>query len=301
MIFANIAYAETITFGQVGVPTVLDLPIYAAYEKGFFAKKSIELDPIRFPSSSLTFTALMAGDIKFISASTFNAVQDIHNGAPIIIGKAITYTASYLYVRPTINTIAELKNKTIAAGGSNDLTRMHTEIILNANNVKDVNWFWSSDTGKRYLALTSGQLDAAILTPPFTFLADQNGFKLIAKVSDYKLTYHKSLVFGNDWQKKNTEKVKNIIAAIDEAIIWIYNTNNREEAAKIISKNSGISFEDSLKSYDLAIKEKYYILEDTISQSMIDDFITVSKNWGSIKGPIIPLDKLLIDNVKISP
>jgi len=296
------SYAQPITYGQVGAPLIIDLPTYVALDKGFFKKRNIDVaEPIKFSGSAISFIALIRGDIKIISASMFLALQDQYNNAPFLLGKPITYSASYLYVKPSIKSVSELKGKTITAGGQSDITRMQAEIMLEANGVTDVNWFWSPDSAKRLLALTSGQLDAAILIPPYNLLAEKEGFVKLSKVGDYKLTYHKGLVFNKEWGNKNINEVKSFVDAINEAIFWIYNTNNRNEASQILSKHSGISLEDAIKSYDQALEEKYFIADDSISQSQIDYFVSVARKWGNIKQDNIPLEKLILNSMKISP
>jgi ABC-type nitrate/sulfonate/bicarbonate transport system substrate-binding protein len=302
LLVSNLAYAEPIIFGQVGIPTVIDLIPYVAVEKGFFTKRGLDIpEPTRFAGSPMTFVSLMTGDSKVISASAMSAVTDRYNNAPFVIAKALTYNASYLYTRPSIKSIEDLKGKTIAVGGASDITRMHAEIILEAKGVTDVNWWYSNENSKRYIALSSRQLDAAILTPPFTFLAEQEGYVRLAKTNDFKLTYQKSLIFRSDWAEANKDKVQKIIEAVDEAVVWLYNPNNKEEAANILVKISGVSKEEATKSVDLAIQDKLYILEDTISKSIIDYFVLVSRKWGNIKGQDIPVEKLVLDNVKIIP
>ena len=302
LLISNVVYAETIVFGQVGVPTVIDLIPYVAVEKGFFSKRGLDIpEPTRFGGSPMTFASLMSGDSKVISASAMSAVTDRYNNAPFVIGKALTYNASYLYVKPSIKSIEELTGKTIAVGGASDITRMHAEIILEAKGVTDVNWWYSNENSKRYIALKSGQLDAAILTPPFTFLAEQEGYVRLAKTNDFKLTYQKSLIFRSDWAEANKDKVQKIIEAVDEAVVWLYDSNNKDEAANILVKISGVSKEEAIKSVDVAIQDRLYILEDTISKSIIDYFISVSRKWGNIKVPEIPVEKLVLDNVKIIP
>jgi ABC-type nitrate/sulfonate/bicarbonate transport system substrate-binding protein len=302
LLFSNVAYAQPIVFGQLGVPTIIDMIPYVAVEKGFFTKRGLDiLEPTRFAGSPMTFAALMSGDAKVISASTMSAVTDRYNNAPFVIGKALTYNASYLYARPSIKSIEDLTGKTIAVGGASDITRMHAEIILESKGVTDVNWWYGNENSKRYIALKSGQLDAVILTPPFTFLAEQEGYVRLGKTNDFKLTYQKGLIFRKDWAEANSAKVRDIITSLDEAIVWLYNTNNRDEAANILVKISGVSKDEAIKSYDLAIQDKLYILEDTISKSIIDYFVSVSRKWGNIKGQEIPVEKLVLDNVKIVP
>lgn len=302
LLFANLAYAQPILYGQVGVPIIVDLPTYVASDKGFFKKRNLDVpEPIRFNGSAISFVALIRGDIKFISAGLFIAIQDRYNNAPISIGKAVTYSASYLYVAPRIKSMTDLRGKKVTAGGENDITRYHAEIMLEANGVTDNDWHWAPDAAKRLMALSSGEISAAVLIPPFTFMGDQQGFTRITKVSDYKQTYHKGLVFQTEWANSNPEKVQAITDAINESIEWIYDEKNRTEAAQILSKYSGSNIESSLNSYDLALKDRYFILDNTISKSIIDHMVSVARKWGNIKRPNIPMEEIVLKNIKITP
>ena len=303
LLFSSVAYAQPVIYGQLGVPIILDLPIYVAIEKGFFSKRGITIaEPVRFGGSPMTFASLMTKDVNMISASVMSAVTDQYNNAPFVIAKALAYNASYLYTKPFIKSIDDLKGKTIAVGGANDITRMHAEIILESKAVTDVNFWYASENSKRYIALQSGQIDGVILSPPFTFLAEKDGYVRLGKTNDFKLTYQKGIIFHRDWAAANPEKVQKIIAALDEAVVWLYNNNNKQEASEIMIKISGVSIDEATKSYDLAIQDKIFILEDTISKSIIDYFVSVSRKWGNIKQTQdIPVEKLVLDSVKIIP
>lgn len=298
---ASTAYAEPIKYGQVGVPLVTDLPTYVAYDKGMFAKRGLEVqETIKFSSSAVSFVGLATGDIKFLSGGLFLALIVLHNAEPFLIGPAVADSASFLYVQPNITAVEQLKGRKVTVGGDNDITRMQAEVIFDAHGItRDIEWFWASDSVRRLAVMSTRELDAAILIPPFTYEAERRGFRQLAKVSDYKVLTHKALVFNKQWAVANPDKVQKIVDAVAEAVEWIYDERNGEESAQILARASSMSMEDARRSVDFAIKERLYP-DSAMSRSTVDYFISVAKKWGSIKpGKTLSLEEMLVAGTKI--
>jgi NitT/TauT family transport system substrate-binding protein len=303
-LFATTVQAQTLKVGNVGSPTILDLPSYVAVEKGFFSKYGLQVEsPITFNNSPTSFVALVLGEIQFLSASMLTAVNDQHNSGSFLIGRGITKSPAYLISNPRIKNVSDLKGKTIAIGGENDITRMYAEIILRKNNVdpSSVNWFYSGDSSKRLVSIESNQIDAAIFFPPFNFLAEKEGYLEIGSLLEHESRYQKTLIFNAQWVKDNPTKVKAVISAYHDAINWINDSNNKTEAITILADGSGAKPEIYDKSYDWAIKEHVFITEDSISKSAVDYFIKNGKEWNFIKNESnIPIENLVVPGVQIS-
>ena len=303
MCIVNFAHAETISYGQNGVPISLDLPIIIAVEKGMFSNRNINIEQEQFGNSATVLASLSTGKIHFTSISMFSVIQAHYNLPVILLGRPITLASASLYSVPNIKKISDLKGKTIAVGGANDSTRIYAEIILQNEGLepnKDINWFYSSDSALRLSSLESKLLEAAILFPPFNFIANEKKFNKLALTTDIKPIVHKSLAFNADWAHLNPSKVKLISDAIDESILWIYDSNNKDEAIAIMSKVLKISMIESQMSFDWLISQKSFVVDPNIKRDMTEYFVKIGRTWGNI--PLdknIPIEKIVVPTTKI--
>jgi ABC-type nitrate/sulfonate/bicarbonate transport system substrate-binding protein len=298
----NAASAQSIKYGQVGVPLITDLPTYVAYDKGMFAKRGLDIEEaIQFNGSAISFVALATGEIKFQSGGLFLALVDLYNTEAFLIGRNVANSASFLYANSSISSVDQLRGKKVTAGGESDITRMQAEVIFNAHGItKDIDWFWSPDSVKRLMVMGTNHIQAAILIPPFTYAAEKQGFKLLAKVSDYKVLTHKALVFNKNWANTNPDKVQKITDSVSEAIEWIYDVRNRDEAAGILAKASRMSQEDALRSVDFALSERLYP-DAAIPKDTLDYFLSVARSWNIIKPrQDLPLEKILVSGARVT-
>jgi NitT/TauT family transport system substrate-binding protein len=282
----GLANASQLKVGNVGSPTILDLPTFVAKEKGFFAKNGLNVaDPVIFSNSPTSFVALVLGEIHFNSAAMLTAINNRHNGAEFYISRPITKSPAFLVSTSSINSVSQLRGKTIAVGGNNDITRMYAEIILEQNGIKpsEVNWFFSGDSSRRFVAISANQIEAAIFFPPFNFLAASKGLNTVGTVIEHQSKYQKTLMFNQDWANKNPSQVQAVLESFTQAVAWIYDPANKQEAINIIAKASNREPAQFIESYDWAIKERIFFSDSSVSKTAVNYFIKVGREWDIIK------------------
>ena len=300
------SYAEPILHGQNGAVLILDLPTFIAVEKGFFTENKLDIvEPVIINNAATSMVALTTGQVKFFGAiGMYSIVQGYYNMPLVSIGRPVSINTAFLYSRKDITKISDLKGKIVTIGGLNDSSRLYAETILNAGGLKntDFEWFVSPDSSTRLMALRSGRVDASLFMPPYNFLAEREDFNNLGNAFDFKFVYHKSLAFNKEWADKNTDKVKAIILSFNQAIEWLYDTNNRNEAAAIFSKVGNLSFEDALHSYDWAIANNIFVKESGISKSIYEEYVKTAREWQNIKPNVyIPLDEIISPGANIIP
>jgi len=99
-------------------------PFYVAYTKGFFNEHNLKIETIPLSSGSEVKQALSAGQIDISFAGASNFFIPISKGVPIKIIAPMSFTHTYLYVRPDnkTRTFEDLIGKSIAIspGGINE-------------------------------------------------------------------------------------------------------------------------------------------------------------------------------------
>ena len=90
------------------------LPFRIAAERGFFEKEGLRVRFIQFQGTNLMLTALLAGEVDYITILPFIAGAAVR-GLPVKIIAAVTKSSGYAIVsKPEINSLKDLKGKRIA-------------------------------------------------------------------------------------------------------------------------------------------------------------------------------------------
>lgn len=145
--------------------------------QGFFRDEGLDVELIRL-SNPVAMMALVNKQIDF-STATGTLLASAIKGLPL---KVIMYfqrtPVHFLVVKPEIKSIQEIKGMVVAIspGTSEAILRAILE-HSKMNMEKDVKTFFINESSSRLGALIAGQMDAAILPPPYNVEAGRNGFK----------------------------------------------------------------------------------------------------------------------------
>lgn len=136
----------------------------------------------------------------------------------------------------------DLKGKIVgisSRGGSNDLM---LQIVLQKNGLapnKDVTVIIVGAQGESVIALRTGRIAAALITPPRNFMLQRDGFSHIAYSGDYMATYAKGGIGLTDGKiKTNPAEALAFVRGTLKALQ--YSLKNRAEMIKIMPSYLGI-------------------------------------------------------------
>jgi ABC-type nitrate/sulfonate/bicarbonate transport system substrate-binding protein len=91
---------------------------------------------------------------------------------------------------------------------------------------------------QRFQALLEKKHDATLLLSPFELQAEAKGFKRLGNATDV-LGHYQGLVGGarKSWADANRDAVIGYIRAFSDAVDWLYEPRNKDEAIAIFRKN----------------------------------------------------------------
>jgi NitT/TauT family transport system substrate-binding protein len=174
-----------------------------------------------------------------------------------------------LISQPQIKSVQDLKGKIIgisSRGGSNDLMM---QIILQKNGLapnKDVTTIIVGAQEETVIALRTGRIAAALLTPPRNFMLQRDGFNRLAYSGDYVPTYANGGIGVTDEKiKTNPAEVLALVKATIKALQ--FSMKNRAEMIKIMPGYLGIK--------DNALIDQLYDLY--LTRQSVDG--SVDENW----------------------
>lgn len=244
--------------GTSAPPSLVELPIFVARDKGFYKEEGLEVTMLMFAGDPIAQRALIAGEIDIVDNNLSQTITAVSKGAAIKAISAHVTKLTYLFIaQKEIGSVKDLAGKTIAVSAPGALSYHVPRMVMQKYGVNPDSAKYlpvGSDTA-RFQALIAKKADATILhvvraiqsqsEPTLHSIADI-GQELPDLVQFYLATTDKVI-------KEKPEALKRFVRAQIKATRWIL--KNPEEAARIAMTIIPNVPEDVMrKGIDLVIK-----------------------------------------------
>jgi NitT/TauT family transport system substrate-binding protein len=293
--------ADTVEVGSVDASSTSLWPLHAAIKNGFFAAENIKVDLVFAQSNASVIQQLAAGSFNIApTAGMVDPIRAVNKGAPVPLIRIVIPAPPYaLLAKPNIGNIEELKGKTIIIGGPKDITRIFTERMLTPHGLKpgDYDYVYAGATSARFAALKSGAVDAALLTTPFNFFAETEGYRNLGFTFEYlpKMPFA-GMAVNREWALKNSAVVRRFLDAYDKGVAWFYDPANRAAAIALQLQTSKVAKEDVEKAYAFMHDKNLFERAGTVSKQSVNQVIDALRALGDL-GADFKIDRLLLPGV----
>jgi ABC-type nitrate/sulfonate/bicarbonate transport system substrate-binding protein len=229
-------------------PGGFNWPIWVAQEKGFFAASGIEVKITPTPSSVFQLTGLIEGkfDIAMTAIDNLIAYREGQGEAPVLGPDLIAFMGGdngflRLVAVPEVRTFNDLRNKTVSVDArTTGYAFVLFEMLERGGLALDRDYRVERAGGvlQRFQALLEKKHAATLLLSPFELQAEAKGFNRLGNATDV-LGAYQGLVGGarQSWANANRGAVVGYIRAFSQAVDWLYEPRNRDEAVAIFRKN----------------------------------------------------------------
>lgn len=224
--------------------SITNFPILeTARQKGFFQREGLHVSLV-YVRGGLDIKTLLTNDADFAMGST-TAVTAFVAGAPLRI--ILSYNAHVdqgLYAQAKYRRIADLKGQPIGSLNPGGLVDTMVRRILIKNGLqpeRDVNLLAMGGTPERFAALRAGAIAATMLSSPFNFLADKEGFSKLAATRDYVDVPGTAVVVNAEKIKKQPVTLKRFMRASLRAMKHI--RDNQADTTQLIAREFGMDQE----------------------------------------------------------
>jgi ABC-type nitrate/sulfonate/bicarbonate transport system substrate-binding protein len=229
-------------------PGGFNWPSFIAQDKGFFERNGIRVTLQFTPSSVAQMTGLAEGKFDIAITAVDNIVAYVEGQGEAPIGPQPEFFAFMgsdsgflsLVVRPDIKSFSDLKGKTLSvdARTTGYAFVLFEMLARNGLNEGDYSIERVGGTVQRWNALRDKKQSGTLLSTPFNLLAQEEHFIELAKATEVIGPYQGNVAATRrSWAKQNESLVIAFVRGYVQAIDWLYNKTNREEAARILEKN----------------------------------------------------------------
>ncbi len=250
---------------RVGLSSVSALhgAMWVTQEKGFFKKYGIEPELIVIGGASAQgVSALLAGDIQFLSGAGEAVVHaDLRGADAVMISAVLNKGVQRVMARPELKSPADLKGKKIGVTRFGSASHLVLGLMLRKWGMSpgDVGIIQVGSSPAMLASLNKGGIDAAVLTIPSVFVAEERGYRVLADLADMDIAYlHTMIDTTRGYLRGHRELAVRFVKAFVEGIAYF--KKNKEESLNVMKKRlrtdpAGEKYLE--KSYDL-LASKYY-------------------------------------------
>jgi ABC-type nitrate/sulfonate/bicarbonate transport system substrate-binding protein len=229
-------------------PGGFNWPSFVAQEKGFFQRNGIRVTLQATPNSVAQMTGLSEGKFDIAITAVDNIVAYVEGQGEAPIGPQPEFFAFMgsdsgflsLVVAPGIKTFGDLKGKTLSVDARTTGYAFVLFEMLARNGLSEGDYAIEKVGGgaQRWNALREGKQSGTLLSTPFNILAKEQQFVELAKATKVIGPYQGNVAATRrSWAKENRTKVIAFIRGYLQAIDWLYDKTNRDEAIRILIKN----------------------------------------------------------------
>ena len=226
--------------------------IFMANQERLFKKHGLDVELIHIPSSSRGIQAILAGEIAFSFMDGSNAAQANLKGANVVLVAGATNRQVFsLMAKPEFKRIADLKGKKIGITrvGSSTHTSALYALGSAALRTNDYQLLPLLEVPNIFTALSAGQIDAGVMSPPTNARAKKAGFVELMNIAKEGPEFV-SVAIGTSrsYVKANEDVVRRVVRAYAEGVQLF--KRNKPAALSMMAKQ--------LKVTDPEIQEDTY-------------------------------------------
>ena len=198
--------------------------IPVGHQYGIFAKYGVDLEPIYMGGGMNSLAAVTSNSVQFLSAGSTATISARLGGMDIIMLSVQSNTLEYsIFAAPEIKSPQDLKGKIVTGTRPGASADSAFRLYLRRSGIdpeKEVVFISVGDSQQgRMNALQRGSVAATALTPPFSGVAKQLGFRELIDLRKTDIEYAGSSIAGmGGYIKSHPQLVENVLKGYIESL-----------------------------------------------------------------------------------
>src|SRR5262249_22678370 len=268
----NGASAEVISIGWTG-EYWSTLPFRVAADKGFFGKEGLQARLVTMRTALIT-PALVQGDLDYTAALPSISGPALNELPVKFVGVVSKGTGYAIVSKPEIETVQGLKGKKFGInsfGASDDYTVYTFLSKSGLDPSRDVTLLSIGGTSARFAALAAGVVDAAAVSSPFEYKAEQNGFRILVpfkETAEYVKLSNAGLAATQEKIAKDGGQIVRALRALRAATLYI--REQRAASVDLLAKTLHLDHALAEKLYP--IYRDQYNPDLTVPDSVLEEY-----------------------------
>jgi NitT/TauT family transport system substrate-binding protein len=213
-------------------------PVWITKEAGLFRKYGLDVNLIFIPGGPTAAAAMLAGEVQAVAMAGPAIITSNLAGSDLVMIAGIVNTFAFQIITVKgITEPAQLKGKRIGInrfGAAPDIAARYALGRLGID-PKDVTLLQLGEQSTRLAAMKSGQLDAAVVLPPITTMAEKAGMNVLLDMSELGAEFQiTGLASSRTFTKQRRPSALRLMRAFVDGIHY-YKTH-KPESMRIIAR-----------------------------------------------------------------
>ena len=203
------------------------LPAWIAKDAGIFEKNGLDVQLVFFTGGTTAVMALVSADTPIAQLAGAAVINSVLAGSDAaLIAGGVTSLNYYLLGRPEIKTPEQLKGGSVAIsrfGSSSDFIARYALQKIGLTPGKDVTIVQIGSTTARVDAALTGRVQATVVNPPASIIAQKRGMNILADLPKLGLVYqHTAVATTRKYIREHPDIVRRYVKSQVEAVHRIY-------------------------------------------------------------------------------
>jgi NitT/TauT family transport system substrate-binding protein len=240
---------------RVAIPgyNITQIVFFTAKDRGYYKEEGLDVDLIQM-TGTLSNLALMSSEVEFTSVPTAAMTANLRGANLRVLFATFERPLFWLYTRPQIRDVKELKSKKVGVGGLNQASYVLLKELLSTYGLepgKDYTLIQAGDSSPRFMALTSGFIDATLLPLPWNFQAQESGMhELVALAKSEVVAPTGSIVVRDELLRSDPILIEQFTRATLKGLRLA--SEQRSTAILALTRSLKIKEDLAAKGYDSA-------------------------------------------------
>jgi len=213
-------------------------PIWITKEAGLFRKNGLDVNLIFIPGGPTAAASMLAGEVQAVAMAGPAVVTSNLAGTDLVMIAGMVNTFAFQIVTVKgITSAQQLKGKRVGVNRFGTAPDIAARFALRRMGIdpNEVTILQLGEQSTRLMAMKAGQLDAAIVLPPITTIAQRDGMHVLMDMSELGAEFQiTGLASSQSFIAKNRPSAMKLMRAFVEGIHF-YKTRKKESMA-IIAK-----------------------------------------------------------------
>ncbi|HZA53491.1 MAG TPA: ABC transporter substrate-binding protein [Candidatus Udaeobacter sp.] len=228
-------------------------PLWVASKQGFFDRQGLDVDLVVIRASDVGIQALAGGSLEIAGSAADAPIAAVEKGLDLVlIGGIINGLTQSVMASKKFKTYADLRGATFGAISLTSGVTFALRHVLKAKGLdypRDYKLLVIGGSPQTYAALTTGQIDAAALSLPLNYAAEESGFNEIGRFIDVIPNYQlAALSVKRSWADKNRPVVVRFMRSMVQTYRWIY--QNKESAVDFLAQEMKLKRDHARRGWE---------------------------------------------------
>lgn len=252
--FASQVQGQQVRKVHVGIPAVspASTTFVVAKERGFYREEGLDVELVVMPAA-VAVQALIGGNVEFATVGGAG-LPPVLRGAPLrFLFTTFNRPMFWLYSKPDIRSIKDLKGKRVGVSSLGSGPDSLLRDLLKRHGLeggRDVVIMPMGAGTARFVALKAGSVDAAMLSIPGNFMAEEAGFReLVSFIKQDLVELQGSIVAREGLLESDPRLAEKFVRGSLKGLFYF--RNNRAETIAILSRFLRVKDDLAGRIYDL--------------------------------------------------